>query len=98
MVDRAFASNPMDPNLSPEQRAKIVKSHAAMRHRAAGFGKVRHLLLKERSEHEITKKKLAEYEASEPKRGTPSAAEPSAQKSGSAMSRMLGRLRDRASK
>jgi hypothetical protein len=38
LVDEAFAANSADPKLTPEQRAKAVKMHAAVRMRAAGFG------------------------------------------------------------
>lgn len=55
LVDKAFAENPMDPRLTPEQRAEIVKRHAAVRNRAAAFGPMKYIISK-------LKAKLAELE------------------------------------
>jgi hypothetical protein len=38
LADRAYAENPRDPNLTPEQRISAIKRHAAVRNRAAGWG------------------------------------------------------------
>lgn len=56
LVDQAFAENPMDPRLNPEQRAAIIKRHAAVRNRAAGWGPLRH-------ENTVLAKKVAELES-----------------------------------
>lgn len=40
MADKAFAVNPFDPRLTPEQRAEIVQLHSAVRNRAAAFGRL----------------------------------------------------------
>lgn len=40
LADKAFSINPLDPRLNPEQRASIVKLHAAVRNRAAAFGRL----------------------------------------------------------
>jgi hypothetical protein len=40
MVDRAFGENPMNPNLSHEQRAEIIKRQASVRNRAAAYGRL----------------------------------------------------------
>lgn len=40
LVDKAFSENPFAPNLKPEERAAIVKRHAAVRNRAAAFGRL----------------------------------------------------------
>lgn len=96
MVDQAFKENPMDPNLTSEQRASIVKRHAAVRHRAAAFGRAKHLLTKERLAHEATKKKLAQYESTVPNRdgAKPNAELPGGR--GSKMAAMEQRLLARA--
>lgn len=65
-VDEAFKMNPQDPRLTPEQRAQAVKRHAALRNRAAAFGRLTHLLKKERSQVAALRKELDQYKASEP--------------------------------
>lgn len=66
LVDRAFAENPMDPRLKPEQRAEIVRRHAAVRHRAAAFGRL--VYYNSRLEQRVAEldKELAQYRGSTP--------------------------------
>ncbi len=66
MVDRALDENPHDPRLSAEQRASIVDRHAAVRHRAAAFGRVVYELDAALGKIEALEKQLASYESSEP--------------------------------
>jgi len=66
LVDEAFAMNALDPNLSPEQREIGVRKHAALRNRAAAFGRLVYSLTKTEKENASLKAKLAEYEATEP--------------------------------
>jgi len=40
LADRAFSENPMAPGLKPEDRKAIVERHAAVRNRAAAFGRL----------------------------------------------------------
>lgn len=40
LADRAFSENPLAPGLSAEQRRSIVERHAAVRNRAAAFGRL----------------------------------------------------------
>lgn len=68
-VDEAFAVNPMDPKLSKEERAAVVRKHAAVRHRAAGWSRMRHMLEQSLAREKAKDKKLAEYEASVPDLG-----------------------------
>lgn len=98
MVERAFSVNPLDPNLTPEQRASIVKLHAAVRHRSAGFGRARYLLAKERAAHQATLKKLQQYESTVPNRGGGTPAAPGLPAGGSKLEQMQSRLAQRASK
>lgn len=81
LVDRAFSENPMDPSLTAEQRAAIVKRHAAVRNRAAAFGRVSYQLEQARAELAELKKKLNGYQESEPGAGD---ARPGGASSGSA--------------
>jgi len=69
MVDEASKVNVWDPNLTPEQRRKAVETNAAIRHRAAAFGRVRHELESARKELSSLKEKLAQYEKSTPNFG-----------------------------
>jgi hypothetical protein len=66
LVDRAFKENPMDPKLSPEERASIVKRHTAVRYRAAAFGRLVAQLNKEKEDHAATKTELAQFKGSAP--------------------------------
>jgi hypothetical protein len=40
LADRAFSENPLAPGLNAEQRRSIVERHAAVRNRAAAFGRL----------------------------------------------------------
>jgi len=98
MVDEAFSKSPMDPSLTEKERATLVKKHAAVRHRSAGFGRVRYLLAKERAATSELRAKLAEYEGTVPGR---QASRPAVQQGGTGGSRMAAmqeRLRARASR
>lgn len=68
-VDEAFAENPMNPKLNAEQRAAVVKKHAAVRHRAAAFGRMRYLLERTIAREAALTKKLAEFEGTVPEFG-----------------------------
>ncbi len=69
LVDSAFSQNATDPSLSPEQRAKAVRAHAAVRNRAIAYSGLKlennrlKAQLKERDD------KLKQYEESEPTAG-----------------------------
>lgn len=65
-ADEALTGNPTDVKLTPEQRATIVKKHAALRHRAAAFGVLN--LMVERLEAKLAEanKKLEQYQSSTP--------------------------------
>lgn len=77
LVDRAWSEDPRDPNLTPEQRASIVRRHAAVRNRAAAFGKLLHLLQKTEAEKAALAKELEGFKQSVPPAGgsAPAAAE-----------------------
>lgn len=74
LVDKAFSQNPMNPNLTDEQRAQIVKAHVAVRNRAAAYSRVVLMLEREQAAHKATMEKLSQYESSAPETaGTPAA-------------------------
>lgn len=70
LVDRAFQENPMDPSLTPEQRASIVKRHSVVRLRAAAFGRLTYLLKKAESETAALRKELEGIKGSAPSTGS----------------------------
>ena len=69
LVDRAFNENPNNPNLTPEERAKIVRRHAAVRNRAASWGRLHANYDKAMTELAALKKELEQYKASAPSTG-----------------------------
>ncbi len=94
LVDRAFKENPMDPRLTPEQRESIVKRHAAVRHRAAAFGRL--VALNEHAKNRIAEleSELAKFNGSVPSAagGTAAKATVPALSAKDAMWESLGRL------
>lgn len=96
LVARAFNERPDDPSLSPEQRASIVKRHAAVWNRAASWGALRHeneTLMTALAE---MKKELDAYKGSQPPTGGSIPAPGTTAEGGTAMERMLNELRKRA--
>jgi len=69
LVDEAFGKNPNDPNLTPEERASIVKKHAAVRNRAAAFGPMKYLIAQLRKKLADLEKTAGELKASTPPAG-----------------------------
>lgn len=96
MVDEAFRMNPMDPTLDQKARETIVKKHAAVRFRAAGYGVLKHHFNKLQAEHAELTKRLSQYESTVPNRGGSEAQAAPAASGGTAMSRSVARLRARA--
>lgn len=66
LVERAFNENPKDPKLSPEERAAVIKRHAAVFNRAIGFGRMALELERALSKMAEMQKKLDGYTASTP--------------------------------
>lgn len=69
LVDRAFAENPLNPNLTAEQRADIIKRHAAVRNRAASWGAIRYENETLKARIATLEKELAEFNKSTPPNG-----------------------------
>lgn len=69
LVDEAFGKNPNDPNLTPEERASIVKKHAAVRNRAAAFGPMKYLIAQLRKKLADLEKTAGEMRSSTPPAG-----------------------------
>lgn len=94
-VDKAFAENPFAPNLKPEERQAIIRRHAAVRHRAAAFGRMVAQQRKMESKIAELETELKQYRASEPPSDGGAAPAGTAQPA-SAMERTLQALRQRA--
>jgi hypothetical protein len=95
-VDEAFKLNPADPRLSKEERAKIAERHAAVRHRAAAFGRMRSMLTKAEAKVSALTKELDQFKASNPGGGEgrdQRAGEPS---QGGARNRLMNELERRS--
>ena len=69
LVDEAWGSNAMDPKLTPEQRAAVIKKNAAVRNRAAAFGPLKRLARRLEAKVAQLEKDLAQYAGSTPAAG-----------------------------
>lgn len=66
LADKAFSVSPLDPKLTAEERASVVKLHSAIRNRAAAAGRL--ILWNEKltAQVESLKAELAKYQSAEP--------------------------------
>lgn len=71
MADKAFSVSPTDPRLTSEQRAEVVRLHAAIRNRAAGFGRLAFQNQKLEAELASLKAELGKFKGAQPGAGTP---------------------------
>jgi hypothetical protein len=92
LVDRAFAENPMDPKLKPEERAAVIRRHAAIRNRAASWGAIRGENEALTAKIAAMEKELSEYKGSEPGAGGGKSGANGAPIQGDAKSQMFGAL------
>ena len=70
LVNRAFSENPNDPRLTAEQRDAVVRRHAAVRMRAAAFGRLNARFVKLQGDYDKLKKQLDGYKESTPTTGS----------------------------
>ena len=68
LSDRAFSENPKNAK-TKEERDAIVRRHAAVRHRAAAFGRLKQQNRNNKARITDLEKQLAEYKGSEPPAG-----------------------------
>lgn len=66
LFDQANSQNPLDPNKTPEERASLIKKHAAARARSAGYVALKHDLKALQAKYNEAMEKLKQYEASTP--------------------------------
>jgi hypothetical protein len=69
LVDKAFSQNPADPKLTPEERASVIRRHAAVRNRAAAWGALRGEVESLSAANKALKEELAQYKGTEPPGG-----------------------------
>jgi len=69
MADKAFAVSPLNPNLTAQERADIVKLHAAVRNRAAAFGRLSFQNSKLSAQLKELTAELAKFKSAEPGAG-----------------------------
>lgn len=69
LVDRAFSQNPADPKLTPEERAAVIRRHAAVRNRAAAWGSLRGEVERLTAENKALTDELSQYKQTEPPAG-----------------------------
>jgi hypothetical protein len=97
LVDKAFSQNPADPKLTPEERASVIRRHAAVRNRAAAWGALRGEVESLTAANKALTEELAQYKGTEPPGGTgrtPNS--PTPQGGGNAKSSMMEALRKKA--
>jgi len=69
LVDTAFSQNATDPSLSPEQRAKAVRAHAAVRNRAIAYSALKLENTRLKAQIKERDDKLKQFEDSAPTGG-----------------------------
>lgn len=92
LADRAFSENPLANGLSNEQRQAIVRRHAAVRNRAAAFGRLTYQNAQAKARIADLEKQLAEYKGSEPPAGGTLPTKNGGEKQ-TGMGRLMGELR-----
>jgi hypothetical protein len=69
LVDKAFSQNPGDPKLTPEERASVIRRHAAVRNRAAAWGALRGEVEALTASNKALNEELKQYKDTEPPGG-----------------------------
>ena len=69
LVDKAFSIDPLNPQLSPQDREAAVRRHAAVRNRAIAYGPLRWENAQLKAELDAAKVELAKYKGTSPPAG-----------------------------
>lgn len=97
LVDKAFSQNPADPKLTPEERASVIRRHAAVRNRAAAWGALRGEVENLTAANKALTDELAQYKGTEPPSGSErTPAPPGAPGAGNAKANLFAELRKKA--
>lgn len=91
IADKAFSVSPLDPRLTPEQRAEVVRLHSAIRNRAAAFGRLSYQNEKLVGEVAALKAELDKFKGVQPGAGEGQRDRPEAA-TGSARDQVFGAL------
>ena len=92
LVDKAFSENPSNPNLTPEERQTIVRRHAAVRNRAAAFGRLVYQVTRTEQKLAAVEAELAKYKETEPTPTGGRKAPETVKPAGKAIDRMMAEL------
>ncbi len=92
LVAQAFSENPMDPRLSPEQRAEVIKRHSAIRNMAAGWRPLHREVTKLRGTIKELEGELKKYKETTPGSGGTVVASSTVKTSGNAKAGMWDAL------
>lgn len=84
LADKAFQLNSFDPRLTPDQRAEIVRIHAAVRNRCASFGRLTYQNQKLQADVKALQDQLAKFKSAQPGAGEGTAHQEPAPHSGGA--------------
>lgn len=95
-VEDAWKANPADPNLTPEQRAEVIRRHAALRNRAVGFSMLKVENKRLADKLAAVQKELDGIKGSAPTNGNGRPASGAPGTAGNPMDRALADLRSRA--
>ena len=93
LVDTAFSQNATDPSLTPEQRAKAVRAHAAVRNRAIAYSALKLENTRLKAQIKERDDKLKQFEDSAPTGGTQGNGGQGKPQTGTPMDRARERLR-----
>jgi hypothetical protein len=97
LVDKAWSEDPRNPKLTAAERSEIIKRHAAVRHRAAAFGKLLNQFNKSQEQIAAMRKELEGYKTSAPRTsGSQTASTAASQTEGNSMNGLKARLRSLA--
>lgn len=93
LVDRAFSENVNDPRLTPQQRADVVRRHAAVRNRAASWGRLRYENEKKDARIAELEKEVSQYKGTSPRTQASNGASTEPNAPASTRSQVFGALR-----
>lgn len=91
-ADAALSANAMDPRLTPEQRAKVIRDHVAMRNRSIAYSPMKLEIKRLKAQLAERDEKLKAYEESEPTGGSAGATNGKPQPAATPMERAKQRL------
>lgn len=92
MADSAFSQNATDPSLTPEQRTKVIRAHAALRNRAIAYSPMKLQIARLQAQLKERDEKLKQFEDSAPTGGSAGATNGQPQPASTPMERARQRM------